>query len=168
LTATNDDGDSLKKLIATKPPPPEPPTRKHFRKSRRRRNHNQPVILNKCLQCAKNYVLPILVTVLASLAWIVGSILLIPTAYPTSDILFYFNQIWTAIEVMMTLISYFQCLRTNPGHVQPDWETTKCHSVEDRNALMDLEPQKNGEARYCHKCGVYQPPRSHHSSVHNK
>jgi hypothetical protein len=174
ITSTAQDEDNsapnYKQIIAKKAPPPEPPKRNFRKRIKRRKNPNQPVVLNKCLQCAKNYVLPILVSIISGISWFVGGVLLIPTAYAFEDhpILFILNQLVACFEVVSAVTSYFNCLRTSPGYVQPDWENTKCSSVEDRNALVDLEPQKTGEARYCHKCGIYQPPRSHHSSVHNK
>jgi hypothetical protein len=167
----------LKAIIPTKPPPPEPPKRtlsssrrrKHLHR-KKRRNAHQPIILNKCLQCAKNYVLPIVVNVIAFIGYLVGAALLVPNAYPSEDyfILHLLNQMVALFEVGMTLTNYFQCLRTSPGYVVPDWENTMCYSTQDRVELLELEPQKNGEPRYCHKCGLYQPPRAHHSSVHNK
>ncbi|KAL0489417.1 S-acyltransferase [Acrasis kona] len=161
---TSIDVESLKALIPTKPPPPQPP-----KKNLRRRRNNHERSSNKCLECIKVSALPIFVCFLSGAAWAAGGLFLIPHAYPIDlyPVLFVLNQIIALSELTLTLMSYFKCVRTDPGYVEKDWEN-QCTGQEDRDFVMKLELTGRGEERYCHKCNVYQPPRSHHSSANNK
>ena len=57
-------------------------------------------------------------------------------------------------------------MKTNPGIVSNNWQET--FSDEELKVLLSLEPQKNGEPRYCSKTGMIIPPRAHFSSVQKK
>jgi len=99
----------------------------------------------------------------------VATCILIPGAFlHYSTIMFVLNQVIGSTEVFLMFWSYFKCVKTSPGYASSDWEVNQVRDDQDRVQLLRLEPAKNGEARYCAKCGIYQPPRAHHSRVHNK
>lgn len=133
-----------------------------------RHRRKSSIVQNKCIKCAKDYILPIIVTILISVAWIIGAFVLIPGAYIQSPQMFIINEILGFVVVSLLFISYFRCVSTSPGYVSKTWEVDKVYSEEDRLNLMKLEVTKTGESRYCSKCGVYQPPRSHHSRLHSR
>jgi hypothetical protein len=135
------------------------------RRTKIRRPH---VLDNACIRCAKNFVLPSIVTSLTCVAWVLGTFILIPTAFMNNVYALVFHQILASSEVALLLTSYFKCVRTDPGSVDENWETEKTIDDIDRRTLLSLETNKHGESRYCHKCGVFQPPRSHHSRAMNK
>lgn len=58
------------------------------------------------------------------------------------------------VLLFMLLASYLHCVFTDPGTVPQAWS--------DRIAS---DPQQAARYRYCHKSGLYRPPRSHYCSV---
>jgi len=53
------------------------------------------------------------------------------------------------------LISYFQAIRTDPGHVPSAWGS------EESDLTSVVKPRQ----RWCRKCNAYKPPRAHHCKV---
>jgi hypothetical protein len=160
-TVTNSEQQELKKPMI------QQQQQQHQRHQLHRHRRKSSIVQNKCIKCAKDYILPIIVTILVSVTWIIGAFVLIPSAYIQSPHMFIINEIIGFVDVSLLFISYFRCVRTSPGYVSKTWEVDKVYSEEDRLNLLRLEVTKTGESRYCSRCGVYQPPRSHHSRIHN-
>ena len=125
------------------------------------------------VKCCQSSLLPAFVVFLSVGAYLVGALSIVPFAFPLFHdnslyrVAHILNQVWGLFELCMLLTSYFKCMKTSPGVVDSsDWQ--EAFSEEELKQILSLEPQKNGEPRYCSKTGMIIPPRAHFSSVQKK
>ncbi|KAL9643256.1 hypothetical protein ABK040_014713 [Willaertia magna] len=125
------------------------------------------------LKCCQNSILPTFISCVSIGAYISGAIFFVPTAFPidsnssnTTFFLHIFNQLFGLIEITLLLTNYFKCMKTPPGEVEPNWQEN--FNEEELKLILKLDPQKNGDPKYCAKTGLTIPPRAHFSSVQKK
>ncbi|GAM22987.1 hypothetical protein SAMD00019534_061620 [Acytostelium subglobosum LB1] len=72
-----------------------------------------------------------------------------------------FHSVWGTLVTIMILVSYYQCLSTNPGEFRDTLSPAYylVHPIADK----DEEQQRN-----CNKCRQLKPDRAHHCSTCNK
>lgn len=71
------------------------------------------------------------------------------------------NGIAYTFWYVMVLWSYMLSTHMDPGTVPPKYAP----EVEDGSSNLQEVKRKDGEPRFCHKCGCHKPPRTHHCRV---
>ncbi|XP_071716360.1 probable protein S-acyltransferase 16 isoform X2 [Rutidosis leptorrhynchoides] len=70
------------------------------------------------------------------------------------------GTVFTAVAVMC-IYNYVVAMFTDPGRVPPSFAP----DIEDSDHPIHEIKRKGGDLRYCKKCSVYKPPRSHHCRI---
>lgn len=68
--------------------------------------------------------------------------------------------VFTAVAVMC-IYNYVLAMFTDPGRVPPSFAP----DIEDSDHPIHEIKRKGGDLRYCKKCSLYKPPRSHHCRI---
>ncbi|KIZ07589.1 hypothetical protein MNEG_0358 [Monoraphidium neglectum] len=64
------------------------------------------------------------------------------------------------VTTVLALWCFVACIFFDPGRVPAGWQP----DAEDGPKLQEVK-KKDGGLRFCQKCGVHKPPRTHHCSV---